>query len=74
MMIAKEVDETKLSNTWFECEKQIYILFSYALAVWCKRHWWWLQLSVKWIQKEKKEELCKEQSELWDCLEVLHEE
>ncbi len=74
MMIAKEADETKLSETQFEHEEWIYILFSCALAVWCRRHQQQLQLSVKWIQKEKEEELCRKQSESWDCLEVLHEE
>ncbi len=74
MMTVKEADETKSSETQFECEERTHILLSCALAIWCRRHWWWLWLSVKWTQKEKEEELCREQSESWDCLEVLYEE
>ncbi len=74
MMTAREADETKSSETWFECKERTHILLSYALAVWCKRHRRWLWLSVKWTQKEKEEELCREQSESWNCLKVLHEE
>ncbi len=74
MIIVKETDETKSSETWFECKERICILLSCTLAVWCRRHQRWLQLSMKWTQKEKEEELCREQSESWDCLEILHEE
>ncbi len=74
MIIVKEADETKSSETQFKCKERTCILFFYALAVWCRRHRWWLWLSVKWIQKEKEEELCREQSESWNCLEVFHEE
>ncbi len=63
MMIAKKVNKTKSSETWFECKERTCILLSYALTIWCRRHQQRLQLSVKWTQKEKEKEFCKEQSE-----------